>query len=221
VEPPAEAGDGATPEPPQVDGAQVAFQQKDTEQFHIALGGPGIDRSDERRYAITILDAVFGGSTSSRLFREVREKRGLAYAVGSYTQQYVDSGLIGLYVGTREDNVQEACEIIGRELASIHADGVTDDELDRAKEHVKGRMVLSSESTAARMGRIGKAVLFDTPLLTLDELLEKVDGVTGEEVAELAREFYEPAALSAAAIAPSEDRFRSALAPVNEALVAA
>ncbi len=221
VEPPAEAGDGATPEPPQVDGAQVAFQQKDTEQFHIALGGPGIDRSDERRYAITILDAVFGGSTSSRLFREVREKRGLAYAVGSYTQQYVDSGLIGLYVGTREDNVQEACEIIGRELASIHADGITDDELDRAKEHVKGRMVLSSESTAARMGRIGKAVLFDTPLLTLDELLEKVDGVTGEEVAELAREFYEPAALSAAAIAPSEDRFRSALAPVNEALVAA
>ena len=104
-----------------------------------------------------ILDAVFGGSTSSRLFREVREKRGLAYAVGSYTQQYVDSGLIGLYVGTREDNVEEACGIIGRELASIHAEGITDEELARAKEHVKGRMVLSSESTAARMGRIGKA----------------------------------------------------------------
>jgi predicted Zn-dependent peptidase len=221
VEPPAASADGAAPEAPQLDGAQVAFQQKDTEQFHIALGGPGIDRADERRYAITILDAVFGGSTSSRLFREVREKKGLAYAVGSYTQQYADSGLIGLYVGTREDNVQEACEIIGRELASIHADGITDDELVRAKEHVKGRMVLSSESTAARMGRIGKAVLFDTPLLTLDELLAKIDAVTGDQVAELAREFYEPAALSAAAIAPSEDRFRTALAPVNEALVAA
>jgi predicted Zn-dependent peptidase len=221
VEPPTTSnGDHAT-EPPQVDGAQVAFQQKDTEQFHIALGAPGIDRNDERRYALTILDAVFGGSTSSRLFREIREKRGLAYAVGSYTQQYVDSGLIGLYVGTREDNVEEACGIIGRELASIHAEGVTDDELARAKEHVKGRMVLSSESTAARMGRIGKAVLFDMPLLTLDELLERIDAVTGDEVAELAREFYEPAALSAAAIAPSEDRFRAALAPVNEALVAA
>jgi predicted Zn-dependent peptidase len=221
VAPPAAGGDGAAAEPPQVDGAQFAFQEKDTEQFHIALGGPGIDRADERRYALTILDAVFGGSTSSRLFREVREKRGLAYAVGSYTQQYVDSGLIGLYVGTREDNVEEACGIIGRELASIHADGITDDELVRAKEHVKGRMVLSSESTAARMGRIGKAVLFDMPLLTLDELLEKVDGVTGDEVAELARDLYAPDALSAAAIAPNEDRFRAALAPVSEALAAA
>jgi predicted Zn-dependent peptidase len=221
VEPPAAGADEHGTEAPQVDGAQVAFQQKDTEQFHIALGAPGIDRADERRYALTILDAIFGGSTSSRLFREIREKRGLAYAVGSYTQQYVDSGLIGVYVGTREDNVEEACGIIGRELGSIHSDGVTDDELARAKEHVKGRMVLSSESTAARMGRIGKALLFDMPLLTLDELLEKIDAVTGDEVAELAREFYEPAALSAAAIAPSEDRFRAALAPVNEALAAA
>jgi predicted Zn-dependent peptidase len=221
VEAPASAGDGPTLEPPEVDAAQFAFQEKDTEQFHIALGGPGIDRADERRYALTILDAVFGGSTSSRLFREVREKRGLAYAVGSYTQQYVDSGMIGLYVGTREDNVEEACGIIGRELASIHTDGISDDELTRAKEHVKGRMVLSSESTAARMGRIGKAVLFDTPLLTLDELIEKVDAVTQDEVAELARELYAPESLSAAAIAPSEERFRAALAPVNEALVAA
>jgi predicted Zn-dependent peptidase len=221
VEPPAVDGNGAALEAPRVDGAQVAFQQKDTEQFHICFGGPGIDRGDDRRYALSILDAVFGGSTSSRLFREVREKRGLAYAVGSYTQQYVDSGMTGLYVGTREDNVEEACGIIGRELASIHADGITDDELIRAKEHVKGRMVLSSESTAARMGRIGKSVLFDTPLLTLDELLEKVDAVTGDDVAELSRELYAPPALSAAAIAPSEDRFRAALAPVNEALAAA
>jgi predicted Zn-dependent peptidase len=220
VEPPA-ASDAHKLEAPQVDGAQVAFQQKDTEQFHICFGGAGIDRGDERRYALSILDAVFGGSTSSRLFREVREKKGLAYSVGSYTQQYVDSGLIGLYVGTRQDNVQEACEIIGRELASVHTDGITDDELARAKEHVKGRMVLSSESTAARMGRIGKSVLFGTPLLTLDELLVKVDAVTSQDVAELARELYAPDSLSAAAIAPSEERFRSALAPVSEALAAA
>jgi predicted Zn-dependent peptidase len=221
VEPPAAAGDGAPLEAPEVDGAQVGFQQKDTEQFHICFGGPGIDRGDERRYALSILDAVFGGATSSRLFREVREKRGLAYSVGSYSQQYVDSGMIGIYVGTREDNVQEACEIIGRELASIHSDGITEDELARAKEHVKGRMVLSSESTGARMGRIGKAVLFDTPLLTLDELLEQVDAVTDDDVTELARELYAPESLSAAAIAPSEDRFRAALAPVSEALAAA
>ena len=221
VQAPSSSGDGAVIEPPVVDGAQVAFQQKDTEQFHICFGGAGIDRADDRRYALSILDAVFGGSTSSRLFREVREKRGLAYAVGSYTQQYVDSGLIGLYVGTRGDNVDEACGIIGRELGSIHAEGVTEDELARAKEHVKGRMVLSAESTAARMGRIGKAVLFDTPLLTLDELLERIDAVTADDVAELARELYAPDSLSAAAIAPDEDRFRAALAPVSEALAAA
>jgi predicted Zn-dependent peptidase len=221
VEPPSAAGGPLDLEAPELDGAQVGFQRKETEQFHICLGGPGIDRADERRYALSILDAVFGGSTSSRLFREVREKRGLAYAVGSYTQQYADSGLIGIYVGTRGDNVEEACGIIGRELASIHAEGISEDELARAKEHVKGRMVLSSESTAARMGRIGKAVLFGTPLLTLDELLAKVDAVSGDEVAELARELYAPDALSAAAIAPDEDRFRAALAPVSEALAAA
>jgi predicted Zn-dependent peptidase len=221
VEPPAPGAEPGDLEAPELDGAQVGFQRKDTEQFHICLGAPGIDRADERRYALSILDAVFGGSTSSRLFREVREKRGLAYAVGSYTQQYTDSGLVGLYVGTREDNVEEACGIIARELASIHSEGISEDELDRAKEHVKGRMVLSSESTAARMGRIAKAVLFGTPLLTLDELLAKVDGVTGDQVAELARELYAPDSLSAAAIAPDEDRFRSALAPVSEALAAA
>jgi predicted Zn-dependent peptidase len=221
VEPPTTNGDKPSVDAPQVDEARVAFQQKDTEQFHICFGGPGIERSDERRYALSILDAVFGGSTSSRLFREIREKKGLAYSVGSYTQQYVDSGMIGLYVGTRQDNVQEACEIIGRELASIHTDGITDEELIRAKEHVKGRMVLSSESTAARMGRIGKSLLFDLPLLTLDQLIEKVDAVSSEDVAALSRELYSPDALSAAAIAPSEDRFRSALAPVSEALAAA
>jgi predicted Zn-dependent peptidase len=207
--------------PPETNGAQVGFQRKDTEQYHVCFGGPGIDRGDERRYALAILDAVFGGSTSSRLFREIREKRGLAYAVGSYTQQFVDGGLIGVYVGTREDNVKEACEIIGSELAQLHAEGITEDELVRAKEHVKGRMVMSSESTAARMGRIGKAVLFGTPLLTLDEMLGRVDAVTDEDVAELARELYSPDALSAAAIAPSEERFRAALAPVSSSLATA
>jgi predicted Zn-dependent peptidase len=129
--------------------------------------------------------------------------------------------MVGLYVGTREDNIEQACEVIGTELGRLHADGVSAEELERAKESVKGRMVLSSESTGARMSRIGRSVLFDTPLLTLDEMIAKVDGVTVDAVAELADEFYSPAKLSAAAIAPDEDRFRAALAPVSEALAAA
>jgi predicted Zn-dependent peptidase len=111
--------------------------------------------------------------------------------------------------------------VIGAELASLHADGIGDEELARAKENVKGRMVLSSESTGARMTRLGKSALFDTPLLTLDEMLARVDAVTSEQVAELARELYAPNALSAAAIAPDEDRFRAALEPVSAALAAA
>ena len=98
-----------------------------------------------------MLDSIFGGSSSSRLFCEVREKRGLAYAVGSYNEQYTDSGLVASYVGTREDNVEEACAIIGAELARLRSEPVSAEELIRGKENVKGRLVLSSESTAARM----------------------------------------------------------------------
>ena len=101
------------------------FHPKDTEQYHICFGGPGIPRADERRFALAVLDAIFGGATSSRLFREVREKRGLAYAVGSYTEQYADTGMVAMYLGTRGDNVREACEIIGRELGNLRDHGVT------------------------------------------------------------------------------------------------
>jgi predicted Zn-dependent peptidase len=196
------------------------FYEKDTEQYHICFGGPGISRGDERRYALGILDAIFGGSVSSRLFREVREKRGLAYSIASYTEQFVDRGTIAMYVGTRAENVAEACEIIGRELARLHADGVTAEELSRAKEHVKGRMVLGLEATGARMARIARGILFDVPLYSLDELLERVDAVEPDELAELARELYDPAALAAACVGPDEARFRSAAAQVSEQLAA-
>ena len=103
------------------DGAQprLLFYEKETEQYHICFGGPGIARADERRFALAVLDTIFGGSVSSRLFREVREKRGLAYSVGSYTHEFVDGGFVAMYVGTRADNVAEACEIIGRELVKL------------------------------------------------------------------------------------------------------
>jgi predicted Zn-dependent peptidase len=200
---------------------RVRFYPKNTEQYHICFGGPGIQRDDERRFALAVLDAIFGGSTSSRLFAEVREKRGLAYAVGSYTEQYTECGMVAMYVGTREDNVQEACEIIGQELVRLRSDGVTDEELARAKEHVKGRMVLGLESTAARMSRIGRSILFGVPLLSLDEMLARVDAVNTDELGELAAEFYDPSMLSAACIGASEESFRSATAAVSEALAAA
>jgi predicted Zn-dependent peptidase len=201
--------------------ARLRFYEKDTEQYHICFGAPGITREDERRYALAVLDSIFGGSSSSRLFREVREKRGLAYAVGSYNEQYTDSGLVASYVGTREDNVEEACSIIGAELARLRTEPVSTEELSRGKESVKGRLVLSSESTAARMSRISRATLFGLPIDSLDEMLAKVDAVTVEDLTALAEELYGPERLSAACVGRDESRFREALGPVSESLVAA
>ncbi|MDX6636933.1 MAG: hypothetical protein QOJ01_444 [Solirubrobacterales bacterium] len=196
------------------------FYPKETEQYHVCFGGPGIARSDDRRFALALLDAAFGGSVSSRLFREVREKRGLAYSVGSYTEQFVDDGAVAMYVGTRADNVAEACEIIGRELGKLHAEGLEAEELARAKEHVKGRMVLGLESTTARMSRTARSVLFDLELLSIDELLARVDAVTADDIAALAEEFYDPERLSAACIGPEEDCFRTAVGSVSAGLAA-
>jgi predicted Zn-dependent peptidase len=201
--------------------ARFRFYPKDTEQFHICFGAPGIVREDERRYALAVLDSIFGGSTSSRLFREIREKRGLAYAVGSYNEQYTDTGLVATYVGTRADNVEEACSVIGAELARLRSEPVSAEELSRGKESVKGRLVLSSESTAARMTRISRATLFGLPIDTLDQMLAKVDAVSVDDLTTLAAELYGAERLSAACIGSDEDCFRKALAPVSESLAAA
>jgi len=220
VEPPAE-GSGLTLEGKLDGAARLCFHAKETEQYHICFGAPGLRREDERRFPLAVLDAIFGGSTSSRLFREVREKRGLAYAVGSYNEQFTDQGLVATYVGTREDNVEEACAIIGAELDRLRSEPVSGEELARAKESVKGRLVLSSESTAARMTRISRSVLFGLPIESLDEMLAKIDAVEVQELTELAVELYAAERLSAACVGAKEDLFRSALAPVSESLVAA
>jgi predicted Zn-dependent peptidase len=200
---------------------RMCFHQKQTEQFHVTLGAPGIQRGDERRFALRVLDTILGGSTSSRLFQEVREKRGLAYAVYSYSSQYLDSGQIGMYVGTRPDNVAQALEVIGAELRKLRDDGVAADELGRAKENVKGRTVLSMESMLARMNRLGSSVLTGIPLLTLDEVLARTEAVTADDIAALVDELYDPARMSAAAVGGDEDVFKHALEAVNPELVAA
>ena len=138
------------------------FAKKDTEQYHVCVGAPGIARSDRRRFAASILDSILGGSASSRLFQEIREKRGMAYSVYSFASQYTDTGLIGVYVGTREENLGPVPRDRGRAdwRTSPPATCVPRDA--RAKENLKGRIMLSMESTSNRMSRLGKSLISDT-----------------------------------------------------------
>ncbi len=203
-----------TPPPP-----GLRFQQKDTEQYHVCVGAPGISRSDRRRFAASLLDSILGGSASSRLFQEIREKRGLAYAVYSFTSQYTDTGLVGFYVGTREENLAECLEIASRELAEVAAGSLRPSELERAKENLKGRIVLSMESTSNRMSRLGKSLITDTELLSLDRLIAEIDAVEQDELAELASMLLQPELLSVAGIGPDEASFTAAVERINPALV--
>jgi predicted Zn-dependent peptidase len=198
----------------------LRFQRKDTEQYHLCLGAPGISRSDRRRFAASLLDSILGGSASSRLFQEIREKRGMAYAVYSFASQYTDTGIVGVYVGTREENLQTCIEIAVEQIADIAAGHLRAGELERAKESLKGRIMLSMESTSNRMSRLGKSLISDTELLTFERIFAEIDAVDAEEIAELALLLLPPERLSAAGVGPDEAVFRRAVERANPSLVA-
>ena len=198
----------------------VRFQRKKTEQYHVCLGAPGIARSDRRRFAASVLDALLGGSASSRLFQEIREKRGMAYAVYTFASQYTDTGLIGFYVGTRGENLADCLEIASEQISDVADGNFRKGELERAKENLKGRILLSMESTSNRMSRLGKSLISDTEILSVDRIAAEIDAVTPEAVAELAGVLLAPEKLSAAGIGPGEERFRDALRRVEPELSA-
>jgi predicted Zn-dependent peptidase len=188
----------------------LRFVRKETEQYHVCLGAPGIARSDRRRFTASILDGILGGSASSRLFQEIREKRGLAYAVYTFTSQYADTGQVGVYVGTREDNLAECLDVVAHELAAVSAGDVREDEVERAKENLKGRIMLSLELTSNRMSRLGRSLVTDSELLSLDQILAEIEAVDPDSVAQLAAMLLAPEQLSVAGIGSSEERFREA-----------
>jgi predicted Zn-dependent peptidase len=196
----------------------VRFQRKDTEQYHVCVGAPGISRSDRRRFAASVLDNILGGSASSRLFQEIREKRGMAYSVYSFASQYTDTGQIGFYVGTREENLTACLEIAAAEIADVAAGNLSEAELERAKENLKGRIMLSMESTSNRMTRLGRSVITDTEILTLPRIIAEIDAVELEAISELAGVLLAEERLSAAGIGPSEERFSAAVERVSPAL---
>jgi predicted Zn-dependent peptidase len=198
----------------------LRFQRKDTEQYHVCVGALGIPRSDRRRFAASLLDAILGGSASSRLFQEIREKRGMAYSVYSFASQYTDTGQVGIYVGTREENLDECLRIVTEQVADIAAGNIRPAELERAKENLKGRIVLSMESTSNRKTRLGKSIITDTELLSLDRIIAEIDAVEPQGVAELAGVLLAPERLSAAGVGTSRERFLAAVDRIHPGLSA-
>jgi predicted Zn-dependent peptidase len=161
--------------------------KRPTEQAHIVYGTEGLHRSHDDRHALTILDTVIGGGMSSRLFQEVREKRGLAYSVYSYRSLFADTGTFVVYAGTTPQNAETVVDLIRDQIASVVEEGITEIELERAKGHVKGSLVLSSEDPGSRMNRLGRQQLTTGEILTIDELIEAFDRIGMDDVRRVAQ----------------------------------
>jgi predicted Zn-dependent peptidase len=186
-------GEAVTPIPPRTGGVRsrsrrpgVVVQSRPTEQANFVLGVAGLSRVDDRRFALGVLNGVLGGGMSSRLFQEVREKRGLAYSVYSYNTQYADTGLFGVYAGCTPDRVDQVLELCGAELEKVVQAGITEEELRRGQGQMRGALVLGLEDTGSRMSRIGKAELVYGELLGVSDLLARIDAVTLDDVRDVA-----------------------------------
>lgn len=196
--------DPPTPERPRPT-PQPLFKTKDTEQAYVVLGSRGLSVRDERRFALSVLDTILGGGMSSRLFQEVREKRGLAYSIYSFQQGYRAAGLFGVSAGTAPDSVQECVDVIVDELQKLAQKGVGSAELTLAKEHIKGSLTLSLESTSSRMIRLGRSEFNLGRNLTTEEIEAAVDAVQAEEVRALARELFAPENLGLCVLGPVDE----------------
>jgi predicted Zn-dependent peptidase len=200
------AGAGGVPRPRT---GAVRVRGKDTEQAHLVLGGPSLSREDDRRFALGVLNNVVGGGMSSRLFQEIREKRGLAYSIYSYVTQYADCGVFGVYAGCAPGKVDEVLSLTREEIGRVAAQGLRDEEVARGKGMLKGSIVLGLEDTGSRMSRLGKGELLYQDMLGVDEILDRVDAVTPEEIRGIAAEVL-GGPMSLAVIGPfAEDDFTS------------
>jgi predicted Zn-dependent peptidase len=168
----------------------VKVTRRDTEQAHLVIGGPGLHRADERRWAFEILNHVMGSGMSSRLFREIREERGLAYAVYAFRLAYADSGAWGVYVGTTPSQTDTCLKIIQEELAKVVDEGITEQELERSKGSMRGGLALAMEDPNSRMIRLGRDELAGMPHLSVDERLARVEAVDLSQVQTVARDLY-------------------------------
>jgi predicted Zn-dependent peptidase len=187
------AGLPATPvaRPTMAEGGRIRIA-RESAQTHVVFGTEVVPHPDPRRYALVLLSAAFGGGMSSRLFQKVREELALAYAIYSFQSFYSVAGLSGVYVGTRPGWEERVVQVVEEEHRRLALEGLPADELEQTKQQVKGQIMLSLESTSARLYRLAGFALYDEPWQDLDDLLARIDEVTLEETAEVAREFFDP-----------------------------
>jgi len=178
----------------------INLKKKKTEQVHLCLGVKGVSQIDEDRYPYAILDNILGGSMSSRLFQEVREKRGLAYSIFSTSAPFRNFGISYVYAGTSEKNLKQVIELILNQFSKIKKEGVVPEELERAKEYIKGTLVLGMESTSARMSWLAKSEFYYNRVMTIDEIFEQIDKVTQDDIIRLASKYFQDEYLTLAVI---------------------
>ncbi len=183
---------------------------RDSEQTYLAYGGVGLAADDPRRYAALILDSILGGTMSSRLFQEIREKRGLAYAVGTFQNGYLDTGVLGVYAGTSAEKAEEVLAVVRGVLDEVRARGITEAELTRARELIKGNMGLALESTSGRMLRLARCFYYQGRQVPVEEVWSLLDQLGADEVHQLARELLDPSGFALTAVGPLQELDRHA-----------
>ena len=191
---------------------EVGIIDRKTEQAHILYGFPGLARSDDRRFALSVLSSAIGGGMASRLFQEIREKRGLAYTTYAYPQQFAGTGTLAFYAGCRTEKAEEVIKLMRDISESVAQHGLTDEEISRAKGAVTGGLILGQEDTGSRMSRIGKSELVYGEIMSFDDILSKVRSVTPEQVHQLARYLFSaPATLALVGPFRSKTKFEKVI----------
>lgn len=193
-------------------GSGTAVHRRPTEQAHIVIGTEGLHRAHEDRYALSVLDTVLGSGMSSRLFQEIREKRGLAYSVYSYRSLFTDTGSFAVYAGTTPQNAHTVIELVREQVGSVIEDGITEAELERAKGHSKGALVLSSEDPGSRMSRLGRQQLTTGEIMSIDELIARYEAVGMDDIARVTQTVLDGPSLTTVVGPFDEDAFESSAA---------
>jgi predicted Zn-dependent peptidase len=191
------------PAPPVAQPPASRHVEREGAQTHVVFGSPTVSHNDPRRYAVVLVSTLLGGGMSSRLFQRVREELGLAYAVYSFQSFHADTGMHGVYVGTSPGTATQAADAVREELARVAAAGIPDEEIAAGKQQLRGQVTLSLESVSSRMYRAAGVELYGEPFRTLDDILAEIDRITPDDVADVARRYFDPALQTVVSLGPA------------------